>query len=127
MVRSMALLRCRTIVTKSYSIEEWIGFKNDYKEMLSWIILSCTNKDGQFEYVCDVLRAVPELKHINVIFDRNQGTCKDYIKLIERFRLTFPTMNILTGIHTGYSFSECLNFSIINSDDFSNLAYLEKF
>jgi hypothetical protein len=101
MVQSMALMRCKTNVTKPYSIDEWIQFRNAHNQYLSDIVLSCTNAIGQFEYICDVLNAVEKINKINVTFDRNHGTYKDYITMVENVRRTFPNKHVFTGVDIG--------------------------
>ena len=94
----MALMRCFSYITKPYSVEEWTEFRNNHEEHLSFTILTCSNGDGKFEYVCDIMRAAPEIKMIHVNFDKSKGSYDDYVKMVENIRRTFPTKYVLTGI-----------------------------
>ena len=102
MAQEMALMRAFTYVTKPYSVEEWTEFRNSLfrnndEECLKFTILTCSNGDGKFEYVCDIMRAAPEITMIHVNFDKTKGSYDDYIKMIEHIRRTFPNKGVLTG------------------------------
>jgi hypothetical protein len=70
-VISMARLRCHTMVTKDYTVEEWRQFRENNRHLLCYVIIMCRNEDGQFEKVYDILNELPEIKMVAVNF--NQG------------------------------------------------------
>ena len=98
MAMEMALMRAFTYITKPYSVEQWTEFRNNHKECLAFTILTCSNGDGKFEYVCDIMTAAPGIKMIHVNFDKSKGSYDDYVKMVENIRRTFPTKYVLTGI-----------------------------
>ena len=104
-------MRCFTYITKPYSVEEWTQFRNDHEECLSFTILTCSNGDGNFEYVCDIMTAAPGIKMIHVNFDKSKGSYDDYVKMVENIRRTFPTKYVLTGITSSSQNQEQNTFS----------------
>ena len=97
MAQEMALMRAFTYITKPYSVEQWTEFRNNDKDCLSFTILTCSNGDGKFEYVCDIMKAAPEITMIHVNFDKTKGSYDNYVRMIEHIRRTFPNKGVLTG------------------------------
>ena len=97
MAQEMALMRAFTYITKPYSVEQWTEFRNNHQTCLSFTILTCSNGNGKFEYICDIMKAAPEITMIHVNFDKTKGSYDDYIKMIEHIRRTFPNKGVLTG------------------------------
>ena len=98
MAQEMALMRAFTYITKPYSAEEWTEFRNNHQECLDFTILTSSNGDGNFEYVCDIMTAAPGIKMIHLNFDKSKGSYDEYVKMVENIRRTFPTKYVLTGI-----------------------------
>ena len=77
-------------------VKEWKKFCNDNSQILTYVVLSCKNAEGEFERVFDIVTAVPQIRMIQVAF--HQGSFQSYKNLIERLRRALPTKSIMASV-----------------------------
>ena len=95
MVRPLAEIKCQTFITKDYTIDQWKEFARDHKNLLSYVGVTCKFGIGEFEWLHDILTAVPEIRIISVCYDK--GSEDDYFKFIHKIRSFFPTKMVAGG------------------------------
>ena len=96
MAKLMARMRVVSSVTKDYTIAEWKKFCNDNSQILTYVVLSCKNAEGEFERVFDIVTAVPQIRMIQVAF--HHGSFQSYKNLIERLRRALPNKSIMASV-----------------------------
>ena len=82
---------CNVIISKKYTIAEWLQFANSNLDLLPRIVVSSTD----FEYLNAVLRSVKEIKMIHLPF--GQVYSQDFEDFIKKIRRNFPTHAIILG------------------------------
>ena len=95
MVRPLSEIQCQTFITKDYTINQWKEFARNNKDLLSNVGVSCKFGIGEFEWLHDILKAVPEIRIISVSYDK--GSPDDYFKFIHKIRSFFPTKMVAGG------------------------------
>ena len=95
MVRPLAEIKCQTFITKDYTIDQWKEFARDHKNLLSYVGVTCKFGIGEFEWLHDILKAVPEIRIISVCYDK--GSEDDYFKFIHKIRSFFPLKMVAGG------------------------------
>ena len=95
MVRPLAEIKCQTFITKDYTINQWKEFARNNKDLLPHVGVSCKFGIGEFEWLHDILKAVPEIRIISVSYDK--GSADDYFKFIHKIRSFFPTKMVAGG------------------------------
>ena len=95
MVRPLAEIKCQTFITKEYTIHQWKEFARNNKDLLPNVGVSCKFGIGEFEWLHDILKAVPEIRIISVSYDK--GSADDYFKFIHKIRSFFPTKMVAGG------------------------------
>ena len=95
MVRPLAEIKCQTFITKDYTITQWKDFARDHKNLLSYVGVTCKYGIGEFEWLHDILKAVPEIRIISVCYDK--GSEDDYFKFIHKIRSFFPLKMVAGG------------------------------
>ena len=96
MAKLMARMKVVSSVSKDYTIAEWKKFCNDNSQILTYVVLSCKNAEGEFERVFDIVTAVPQIRMIQVAF--HQGSFQSYKDIIERLRRALPTKSIMASV-----------------------------
>ena len=95
MVRPLAEIKCQTFITKDYTIDQWKEFARNNKFLLPHVGVSCKFGIGEFEWLHDILKAVPEIRIISASYDK--GSADDYFKFIHKIRSFFPTKMVAGG------------------------------
>ena len=96
MAKLMARMKVVSSVSKDYTIAEWKKFCNDNSQILTYVVLSCKNAEGEFERVFDIVTAVPQIRMIQVAF--HQGSFQSYKDIIERLRRALPEKSIMASV-----------------------------
>ena len=96
MAKLMARMRVVSSVSKDYTIAEWKKFCNDNSQILTYVVLSCKNAEGEFERIIDIVTAVPQIRMIQVAF--HHGSFQSYKNLIERLKRALPTKSIMASV-----------------------------
>jgi hypothetical protein len=95
MVRPFAEIKCQTFITKDYTIDQWKEFARNNKHLLHYVGVTTKFGIGEFEWLHDILTAVPEIRIISVSYDK--GSADDYFKFIHKIRSFFPTKMVAGG------------------------------
>ena len=82
---------CHITISKQYSIEEWLRFTNDNRDLLPRLIIS--SKD--FEYLSVVLGSIKELEVVHLPF--HKLFTQDFQNLVQKIQRNFPTRTVLVG------------------------------
>ena len=82
---------CHIIISKEYSVQEWLQFTNENRDLLPRLIIS--SKD--FDYLSAVLRSIKELEVVHLPFDKL--FTQDFQNLVQKVQRNFPTRTVLVG------------------------------
>ena len=82
---------CHITISKEYSVQEWLQFINENRDLLPRLIIS--SKD--FDYLSAVLRSIKELEVVHLPFDKL--FTQDFQNLVQKVQRNFPTRTVLVG------------------------------
>ena len=82
---------CHITISKEYSVQEWLQFTNENRDLLPRLIIS--SKD--FDYLSAVLRSIKELEVVHLPFDKL--FTQDFQNLVQKVQRNFPTRTVLVG------------------------------
>jgi len=82
-------------IHKYYPVEAWQEFTKDHPQCLPYIGLSTGASESDYENMCNILNAVPELKY--VLIDVANGYSQHFICHIRKVRSAFPKLTIIAG------------------------------
>ena len=91
MAKSLVRNQCYAVISKEYSIPEWLEFANNNKDLMPKIMISSDN----FEYLRSILRAVTEIKHICLVPDKVYS--QNFQDFVSKVRRNFETHAITVG------------------------------
>ena len=96
MAKSLVRNECYAVISRKYSIPEWLEFANNNKDLMPKIMVST----GNFEYLKSVLRAIKEIKHIFLVPDNVYS--QNFQDFVTKVRRNFSTHAIIVGGNFGY-------------------------
>ena len=96
MAKTLAEYGINTSVSQYYTVEEWREFANLYRGHLKYCSIACTPDIGEFEHLCNVLAAVPELKMISVPYT-NKFSKHDFVMFVRKVKAAFKNHSIMAG------------------------------
>ena len=91
MAKSLVRNQCYAVISKEYSIPEWLEFANNNKDLMPKIMISTDD----FDYLRSILRAVTEIKHICLVPDKVYF--QNFQDFVSKVRRNFPTHAITVG------------------------------
>jgi len=95
--RILAKLRCYTSIYKKYTLEEWKKFADENSvEIVKYLVVAVGSGEGEFEYLYDVLKAVPKIRAICL-----DGFIEDFETYVNRIRISFPEHILVVGYASG--------------------------
>ena len=78
-------------------MEEWKKFDNENTpDIVKYLVVAIGSGDGEFEYLYDVLKAVPKIRAICL-----DGFIEDFEKFVNRIRINFPEHILIVGYTSG--------------------------
>lgn len=84
-----------TTIHKHYSLEEWITFSKEHKEVLKNIALSTGISQQDQERVREILSAIPEINFICI--DVANGYAQSFVEYVKATRARYPSKTIMAG------------------------------
>lgn len=95
MAKSLVRNQCYAVISKEYSIPEWLEFANNNKDLMPKIMVTTNN----FDYLRGVLRAVKEIKHI--FLEPDNVYSQNFQDFVTQVRRNFETHAIIVGGNFG--------------------------
>lgn len=95
MAQALGKHRCYTCIHKYYSVDEWKSFAASNSDILPYVAASSGTADGDFERLCDILEAVPDVKFI--CLDVANGYSQFFVDYVTKVRSAFPKHTIMAG------------------------------
>lgn len=86
---------CFTAIHKHYTVEEWVKFASENKDVLRNVAVSSGSGENDFEKLNEILSQIPEIKFI--CLDVANGYSEFFVEFVKKVRNAFPTHTIMAG------------------------------
>ena len=86
---------CFVAIHKHYTIEEWVKFAQENKEVLQNVAVSSGSSEADFVKLKEILGQIPEIKFI--CLDVANGYSEFFVEFVKKVRKEFPIHTIMAG------------------------------
>lgn len=95
MAKELAKHKCFTAIHKHYTIEDWVDFGNNNKDVLGFVAASAGTSESDWDKLQKILGQFPEIKFI--CLDVANGYSEVFVECVRKVRKNFPDHTILAG------------------------------
>jgi len=82
-------------VHKYYPVEAWEEFSKDHPQCMPFVALSTGGSESDYENMCEILNAVPEIRYICIDFVN--GYSQSFVEHVKKVRANYPSHTIIAG------------------------------
>jgi GMP reductase len=94
MAKALAKHKLMTAIHKHYTVQEWVDFAKNNKEILPYVAASSGTSDDDFKKLCEI---VDETKIPTICLDVANGYSEHFVQFVRKVREKFPKQTLIAG------------------------------